>query len=551
MTVFLSIDTVLGWSPDSLDLVADALLACRSTLVGLQDELDDANPTVAWPSGTAADYARTEHVRLGNDLGDLVAEVSMVLRAVDLASASVRSAQLALDGALANATSKGLVVDRVKGTVADSVPLTDEVASYDRMLVIEECAAQITQALRAADHADGELAEALLLVHGGAVEGGATLEGSSTIGTELGDKDLLAPPTDATEADNRSWWDGLSAEEQEAVVTEHPEWVGNTDGIPAGIRDRANRAQIDGHRAELEAKIAELENTSSWGQSVAWHEHMDLYKEKLEALDAIETTLANPPARQLLVLDMTGSEQVRAAVAVGDVDTADHVAVFTPGFTSTVQDGLVGYDQDMHRLHARTSTVLEQAVQDEDTPAETVATVTWLGYEAPQWDTMVGQGSVFVSHSAEVGGADLAGFYRGIDASRDSDPHLTALGHSYGSTATGHALQEPNGVDDVVIFGSPGMGVDSLSDLDVSGHVYRIEAHDDIVADSGSFGADPSSIDGVIGLDSGEVLVGGELLVRSDGHSEYFSEGTRDTTTSLHNMAAVVAGRPESRVTAP
>src|SRR5699024_6958511 len=134
--------------------------------------------------------------------------------------------------------------DRVNGTVSDSLPVTDDVSGYDRMLVIEECAAQITQALRAADHADGELAEPLLLVHSGAVEGGATLEGSSTLGTGLGDKDLLTPPIDATEADNRSWWDGLSAEEQEAVMAEHPEWVGNTDGIPAAIRDRANRALI-------------------------------------------------------------------------------------------------------------------------------------------------------------------------------------------------------------------------------------------------------------------------------------------------------------------
>ena len=65
------------------------------------------------------------------------------------------------------------------------------------------------------------------------------------------------------------------------------------------------------------------------------------------------------------------------------------------------------------------------------------------------------------------GGADLARFYEGIDASRRADPHLTALGHSYGSLTTGYALQQAHGVDDAVLFGSPGLGTDHVDDLHV------------------------------------------------------------------------------------
>ena len=58
---------------------------------------------------------------------------------------------------------------------------------------------------------------------------------------------------------------------------------------------------------------------------------------------------------------------------------------------------------------------------------------------------------------ARAGGEDLAAFYQGVNASRTDDPHLTALGHSYGSLTTGYALQhDGTGVDDAVLFGSPG-----------------------------------------------------------------------------------------------
>ena len=74
--------------------------------------------------------------------------------------------------------------------------------------------------------------------------------------------------------------------------------------------------------------------------------------------------------------------------------------------------------------------------------AASVATVTWMGYDAPQinevtdWPRSVGMPGL-----AMRGGEDLAGFLKGINASRLQDPHLIALGHSYGSLTTGYALQ--------------------------------------------------------------------------------------------------------------
>ncbi|GAA3656797.1 hypothetical protein GCM10022237_16110 [Nocardioides ginsengisoli] len=47
-----------------------------------------------------------------------------------------------------------------------------------------------------------------------------------------------------------AWWRRLSRREQEALTTEHPELVGNADGIPVTDRDEANRARLahDGGR---------------------------------------------------------------------------------------------------------------------------------------------------------------------------------------------------------------------------------------------------------------------------------------------------------------
>lgn len=183
-----------------------------------------------------------------------------------------------------------------------------------------------------------------------------------------------------------------------------------------------------------------------------------------------------------------------------------------------------------------------------------MAAVTWIGYQAPQpslggWNPFgnpFSSDSVVHDDSARAGGADLAEFYRGIDASRTTDPHLTALGHSYGSTTTGFALQEQTGVDDAVFFGSPGIGTSHVEDIQVpEGHTYRIEARNDVVADAGSFGIDPTYVDGVTGLSAREeTLPDGRRLAESTGHSDYLTQDS----TSQYNMSVVVAGLPDRRV---
>lgn len=362
-----------------------------------------------------------------------------------------------------------------------------------------------------------------------------------------------SPPKAGTPADNALWWRSLSPQQQEQVLSQHPDWIGNRDGVPFTARDDANRALLSVNRSELEAERERLEAdlADNWfgGTFTNADAALDHVNDKLASLDAIEKTLTNedrPGERQLLLLDMS-QERAQAAIARGNVDTAENVAVFVPGLTANVTDSMAGYDADMDDLHHRAELESKRV----DPVPEATATVTWIGYQAPQWGDTFGANSVASDHAAENGAAQLRPFLQGIGAAREHDAHLTVLGHSYGSTTAGLALQQETGADDVMFFGSPGLHTSHVEDLKVpSGHAYYIEARQDPVGDLGHFGIDPSHMTGIEHASAREATVVNpvtgetEHLTEVTGHSRYLEEGS----TSQYNMAVVVAGMPDRRV---
>ena len=174
--------------------------------------------------------------------------------------------------------------------------------------------------------------------------------------------------------------------------------------------------------------------------------------------------------------------------------------------------------------------------------APVAAASRWPRWRGWATTCRAGRSNVSTPDAARRGGADLARFYDGIDAARRADPHLTALGHSYGSLTTGYALQQAHGVDDAVLFGSPGIGTDDLGDVHVpAGHTGVVEAPWDPVADLGWFGDDPNRLDGVTGLSArAATLPDGAATAGSVLHAQYLTPGT----TSQYNIAATVAGLP-------
>lgn len=334
------------------------------------------------------------------------------------------------------------------------------------------------------------------------------------------------------------WWAGLPPDARAALERDRPALVGGLDGLPAAVRDRANRrvltAAQEQARSDETAVGARLARSRDPAELVRIGVELHAVRARLARLAAVATAVERP-GRALLDLEVdrhpAGGQGVRAAVARGDVDTARDVAVFTPGFTT-------GVGELPHRLEEL------DALADAAGPG--TAAVAWYGYDAPQRTEVADPDrSVLGRAPAEEGGRRLASFLGGLDAARPDatpDAHVTAIGHSYGSVVTAAALTPASGVDDVVHLGSPGVG-DAPGRP--QGHAWAVEAAGDPIADTGWFGPDPNRLPGVTGLSAREVaLPDGRVLAESRGHHGYLTPGT----TSAANVAAVVGGRPHDAV---
>jgi hypothetical protein len=351
------------------------------------------------------------------------------------------------------------------------------------------------------------------------------------------------PPVGTDPYEVADWWAGLTPEQRAAVIAADPDVIGALDGLPAAVRHDANMLVLERDLAATEADIARLEAEMREAAGDV-DELTRLNAERAEAirlhemLTTVHEQVTAAPNRTLLLLDTSG--QGRAAVGIGDVDTADHVAVVVPGLNTTITSGLGGLVGNAQRLHTTSNRLTGEVAGDAST-----ATIAWLGYETPGFTNVAGRGS------AEDGAVYLDSALHGLEASRTAtddpaaSPHLTLIGHSYGSLTSGLTLQGTTPVDDAVFIGSPGVGVDNAGDLQVpEGHVFVGEARRDAVGDFNHFGRDPSSEGfGARTFDAREVVDPrtGEVLSESTGHSSYFHMDS----SSLQNLAYVTLGRDD------
>jgi alpha/beta hydrolase family protein len=163
-----------------------------------------------------------------------------------------------------------------------------------------------------------------------------------------------------------------------------------------------------------------------------------------------------------------------------------------------------------------------------------------MGYNAPS-GVLGLPAETPLEGDAREGARYLADDVNGIRAARGADPpHLTVLGHSYGSVATGmSAAGDGLPADDIVLLGSPGSTVPHASDLKVGeDHVWIGSASQDPVSHLGHFNADPA-----------QASYGGtRFRAENEGffhanpiydHVHYFDRQSE----SLYNMSQVVTGR--------
>ena len=309
-------------------------------------------------------------------------------------------------------------------------------------------------------------------------------------------------PTDGEPGAVRDWWAGLSADERVVFAMAYPAMVGGLDGIPATDRDRANRTRVQaalGHRADDDERTRKL-------------------------LDTLEAAEYGPRDRPLLLLGFDEQADGRAIVAVGDPDTAAHTAVLVPGVGTDLGD-MPGQIHRAETIQAASAAMIYQGGLDD------IAVVAWVDYDAPEVDlSAVGSGR------AEAGAPVLDRFVDGLNTSHQGGPgHVTAIGHSYGSTVVGEAASTGDGlgVQDIVVAGSPGMRVDDVDGLQIDPrHVWAGQAEGDAIAGwAGFFVHDNEPSDADFGAN--------RYHVDTEGHSAYWEPDSQ----SLRNQAAVVVGQ--------
>ncbi|MBA9045741.1 MULTISPECIES: alpha/beta hydrolase [Streptomyces] len=262
-----------------------------------------------------------------------------------------------------------------------------------------------------------------------------------------------AVPLDKSPAARKKWWDHLTQEQREEYLAVYPDVIGNMDGIPAAARDQANRENID----LLIGKLSGRDDAKS--------------KTMLDGLKSIEDQLRHPDPKfpPMYLLGIGDSGNGRAIVSYGNPDTAKNVSAYVPGLGTSLDTDFAGGDLKRARDTAKDAQFYDPSS----------ASIVWLGYDAPQISASEGihNADVMSTHDARVGATAYNHFMAGISATNDhTDPHITAIGHSYGSLTVGQAAQRHGGIpgaDDIVLVGSPGTGVDKAADLNVGkNHVF-------------------------------------------------------------------------------
>ncbi|MFI9329339.1 alpha/beta hydrolase [Kitasatospora sp. NPDC052868] len=317
---------------------------------------------------------------------------------------------------------------------------------------------------------------------------------------------------------NAEWWKGLTPGQQETYLALNAARIGSLDGLPATVRDEANRLVLDQKLDALQAGTPAsfgLDQTTYDKRKAALAE----IKKKLE-----ETADAKNETHQMFLLGIDPEAyggDGRAIVATGNPDKATHTSVFVPG-TNTELPGVPGQIDLIRRLQTYAVGAAKEG--------ETVAVISYLGYDTPE---------SIPKASNPMRGLDAADDMRRFSdglrvAHGEPKTHLSYIAHSYGSFAVGVADSEKGGLqaDDIVTLGSPGMGVLTADQLTVNpDHLWIGEATDDPTRLVGGFSLGPSPH--IVGFG------GHNIEIDTSGHGGYWD----DKTQSMINQGNIIAGR--------
>ena len=346
------------------------------------------------------------------------------------------------------------------------------------------------------------------------------------------------PPPGSNPRQIAAWWGSLSPQQQEELIKKYPAIIGNLDGVDIAKRDEVNRSLVDGMRTEAEDRVRQTyDDLADPGMTPPLYpNHYIKALGDVEDLKVLKNFIDHHRGQKLLVCDR-GGERLKVAIGIGDFDKAEHIGVFVPGMGTTVRGSLLNYVTKSEGLNTTAQGLRKSSY----------ATVAWLGYDAP-----LSIPNVANTHRANAGADRLVNFLEGLRViPRDSQEklHLTLLGHSYGSTTSGIAAShvQPNVVDDLVLFGSPGSGVQLGAEYRVPEEhrwVSAVPYPGDMVQGIGTdinFGRNPTEMQAFRHI-SGDATKGETYHTIPRGPFGNHSTYLENNTETQKNMAEIVAG---------
>ncbi len=354
-------------------------------------------------------------------------------------------------------------------------------------------------------------------------------------------------------------WAAIDPDLQTRYITRYSTVVGNADGVPVQARDRANRLVLDNRVAADTARLAAYPPRPEAGSGefhtypsrlAAWQAGLDDLTGRLGGSRAIQARLATGTTSTTSRSGTTGTSGTanvfligyrpddgigNAIVSVGNPDTATDVAVSVPGTGTSLAS--------MGGLMDRSDRMFRATVDPTST-----AVITWMGYQAPGSLAAATRGG-----PAESAAAPLSGFLAALRSThRGARATVTVVGHSYGATTVAKAAAAaPLDADNVVLLGSPGSDVDSVSDLhladvppaQIGHHVYASASSADPVADLPGFiwADDPTQTSWGARVFASDSHPGDFWYTFSD-HSSYWNEDS----TSLKDLGLIISGEGDS-----
>lgn len=560
------------WQPEALAELADAWDRAAG---GVQIHLDGLARTTLgttefW-SGSAAEEARArieEVTAPGRHAARALIAAAVAARdgARQIAQARLDALQIA-DGATAEgyAVAEDGVVT-APAAVPELLRLLcggqDTVAAQMMALRATELTRELVAALDRLGNADRETAREIDTAFAGDPAPAATVPSAATT---LTPREVVGAWPAMSQNRIAEQLAAMSEAQRRQLITEAPQQVGNTDGVPWPMRVAANRINVaDAILAErrivdlpAEDKVRRmfagglgLDDGSSERLWLAAHADPAVRAAIVAAhdrqaqtrIDFYQGLLADTPdptrrggaesARQLIAFDPARASFIELT---GDLGTARSVGVVIPGLNTTIADSAADTETSRRFVAAG---------------GGDVAMLTYLGGPFPTGALAAGIIDAGKPTYALDMAPRLVAFSEDVNravAATGRDIPVTYIGHSYGGSILGTAEQLGLTADRTVYVAAAGagVGVDDPGDWHNGNPEVRrfsmtapgdwIEAVQGLALSP--HGADPDTMPGVIRLETGYRL-DGSLMAGPAAHSAVINE----PSDAWHNILAVITG---------